>query len=787
MKQPPYSRTRRDDDDDDEDDRKPPARTNMPLSSSPPSHPQSHGSNHNDIEDDDDDEYEEEEEEHYSESGVFSHTSSTAVASVDHSTFHDTHAASSTMAVNRRNNTNHSSNHSNNNNNTNNSNSQQQYWWNQVFLSPFRSSSSSSSSITKPTMHNDDHYTKYKNVDDDDDDDYIYQTPTNASMIHAIRNEINISNYRNTTGNTSGTGLPNLTFATPYTPESQLNREEEAHHTAAHQTTPSTFNTVPSVSKVFTTTTLTNTKTKPTTFTTTTPTTPHSYTINRSSTPTSPVEQITNTTITTLQRSTILYLGSTTMAWIILLSHILPSVVLYTLVWIIISTVLMIQAFYTTIQEYYYHMVVMGPGLGSMLLPQSVYNLLTQESLHEFLTDEVMVLEYRHLLLYFLPISATQLRDLLRRIAPQHQQRLQRRGEIGTLLFGESIMRIILGHTQYEQWRSRRILSQPPSSSSSSNISTDGNNGINNPQIATQPQGSTTLLLHDSFDDDHSDLGLDISGDDMIGGNHALAQRLGLTATARTMSSSPMPPSIVIDNSTTTNNSNSNTNRTPLPNEVITTNSSNRLNATSSNIATNRTVAAAERATTYDNQEYQVLMDALWDSFYGAIWNPITDYVRTTYLVPTLHRISHVTLHTGIVLLSISTGNVFGLWGWSYQIMYNQLRMYLPTSRGILSTTTITTNAQQSRDTTPDNSTPISNQPTSLYRSFGLFSRPSTTTWSTALLGSASLGISYYSRRYVRRYYDMTAMLDANRNNNDAATNPNAGTSNDERKSNKKE
>ena len=292
--------------------------------------------------------------------------------------------------------------------------------------------------------------------------------------------------------------------------------------------------------------------------------------------------------------------------------------------------------------------------------------------------------------------------------------------------------------------------------------------------------------MHDSFDDDHSDLGLDISGDDMIGGNHALAQRLGLTATAGTMASSPMPPSIVIDNSTTTNNSNSNTNtnRTPLPNEVITTNSSNRLNATSSNIATN---ATAERATTYDDQEYQVLMDALWDSFYGAIWNPITDYVRTTYLVPTLHRISHVTLHTGIVLLSISTGNVFGLWGWSYQIMYNQLRMYLPTSRGILSTTTITTNAQQSRDTTPANSTPISNQPTSLYRSFGLFSRPSTTTWSTALLGSASLGISYYSRRYVRRYYDMTAMLDANRNNNDAATNPNAGTSNDERKSNKKE
>jgi hypothetical protein len=438
----------------------------------------------------------------------------------------------------------------------------------------------------------------------------------------------------------------------------------------------------------------------------------------------------------------------------------------------------MIQAFYTTIQEYYYHMVVMGPGLGSMLLPQSVYNLLTQESLHEFLTDEVMVLEYRHLLLYFLPISSTQLRDLLRRIAPQHQQRLQRRGEIGTLLFGESIMRIILGHAQYEQWRSRQSLSPNLLNSSGSN-----NAGTATPPIATP----TTLLLHDSFDDEHSDLGLDISGDDMIGGNDVLAQRLGLVDTRTTSSTIP---SIVL------NNNHRDTTTRALPNEVITTtSSSNRVNAPSS-APTSNTSAVATRATTYDDQEYQVLMDALWDSFYGTIWNPITDYVRTTYLVPILHRLSHVTFHTGVVLLSISTGNAFGIWGWSQQIMYNHWRMYSST-RGLLSTSS----EQPTRATTPTNTTTPSStdpriEPTLSYQSLGLFARPSTTTWSTALLGSASIGISYYSRRYVRRYHesmitpslDATNLNDSNNSNHSTETAPKTTLNlNQNNKSKKKE
>ncbi len=560
----------------------------------------------------------------------------------------------------------------------------------------------------------------------------MYQTPTNASMIQAIRNDIHHDRR--------SAGIPSLTLATPYTPDShhgatdQLQRNPTFHHTNGDILShPNIKTTTPNdtLTGNALTTTIGNT----------------------TSSPSSPVDHITNTTISSLQRNSMLYLGSTTVAWMVLLSHILPPVVLYSLVWIIISTVLMVQAFYTTLQEYYYHMVVMGPGLGSLLLPQSVYNLLTQESLHEFLTDEVMVLEYRHLLLYFLPISSTQLRDLLRRISPHHQQRLQQRGEIGTILLGESVMRIVLGHTQYEQWRTRHS----SSSSRLAVLSDDGNNSNSNSsnnmngtsviprnqipssiiprQVTAQqasPRRNTTLLSDHSFDDDeHSDLGLDISGDDMIGGNEALAERLGLTTTT-------------------------------LPNEVImTTTTTSNATGANRNATAHTANDATARVATYDDQEYQVLIDALWDSFYGAVWNPMADYVTTTYMVPTLHRISRVTLHSGIVLLSISAGNIFGLWEWWYQIlMNNSRRVYLPT-RGLLSPA-----APQIRDATPMNRNPSSQRATMSFPSFGSYSRPSTTTWSTALLGSASLGISYYSRRYVRRY-DTTSVVDSYTGRND--------------------
>ena len=709
-------------DDDDDDDRKPPART----SDTPPPPPSRSNGRSNRNDDD------EEEEEHYSESGVNSHASSTAVGSVDHWSFRDHHRTSLADRRTTRPNDN---------------------WWHPGGVlfssswSPFGQSSSSTSKSVPELVPSSSSSSK-RPSHPRSDADFMYQTPTNANMIQAIRNDIHQDRRHPST-----TGIPHLTLATPYatgttTPDRHsyyYNRGATTNPQPQHPTFHPTNHSVSHHPNVNTTTTPNNTNA----LITTTATTIGNTTSSVPSSSSSPVfDHITNTTISSLQRNSMIYFGSTTVAWMVLWSHILPPVVLYTLLWIVISTVLMVQAFYTTLQEYYYHMVVMGPGLGSLLLPPSVYNLLTQESLHEFLTDEVMVLEYRHLLLYFLPISSTQLRDLLRRISPQHQQRLQRRGEIGTMLLGESMMRIILGHTQYEQWRTRHS-----SSSGLAALSNDGNNSNNSRNITmngpsvmprnhipsstiphqvtaqqASPRRNTTLLSDHSFDDDeHSDLGLDISGDDLIGGNEALAERLGLTTT------------------------------TTLPNEVITTSAATTSNATGTNRNSTAHTAndATARVATYDDQEYQVLIDAMWDSFYGAVWNPMADYVTTTYMVPTLRRISRVTLHSGIILLSISAGNICGLWEWWYQIiMNNSRRGYLPT-RGLISPAT-----PQNRDTTPMYRNPSSQRATTSFPSFASYSRPRTMTWSTALLGSASLGISYYSRRYVRNY-DTSSIVDS--------------------------
>jgi hypothetical protein len=95
-----------------------------------------------------------------------------------------------------------------------------------------------------------------------------------------------------------------------------------------------------------------------------------------------------------------------------------------------------------------YHRLVVGRGIGEYM-PAFLYQLLTQTSLHERWTaDSSFGLGYRHLLLYFLPLTEEQLHAFLERLAPHHVHQLRRRG-LGHFLLSPNLMRIVTGDERY--------------------------------------------------------------------------------------------------------------------------------------------------------------------------------------------------------------------------------------------------------------------------------------------------------------------------------------------------
>lgn len=111
--------------------------------------------------------------------------------------------------------------------------------------------------------------------------------------------------------------------------------------------------------------------------------------------------------------------------------------------------------------------IIRGRGIGGYL-PRSLYTRLTQLTLHEWMQDTSLTLEYRHLALYFVPgITAEQLETYVDSLAPRHRQNLRRHG-LGHV-FGETFMRIIMGDERYRQHmrenqpRPTELLLPPPS------------------------------------------------------------------------------------------------------------------------------------------------------------------------------------------------------------------------------------------------------------------------------------------------------------------------------------
>jgi hypothetical protein len=433
-----------------------------------------------------------------------------------------------------------------------------------------------------------------------------------------------------------------------------------------------------------------------------------------------------------LQWTVTLYLLSTVLAWSVFVCHILPTEAVWALFWIIISTGLMFQTLHATFRQWYRDVVVVGPGLGAFI-PESLLRTMTQTTLHEMLTDETLVLEYRHLLLYFLPLSNEQLYVMLQRLAPQHRQRLYRRGAIGQMMLGEAFMRVLLGNAQYDQWRQLEPELDNGMGSTGATYSTPRESTVVVPATAPTIPAQTYLLS----DDEGSDLGLDVSSEDLIGGNQAMAQRLGLFDTR------PSPASHVAEADFVS---------TRPPQEVVTTVSRN---AHDDYDDMNR----------YNDQEFQVLVDAMIEAVYGFVVNPVQAYVTSSFMLPAMQTASRHSLRTGIALLTFSTGNLIGLWTWSYAILFNLIestRFRVPMIPRLPPSLRPSPHSQREGVVTPW--TPLGDH-------WAL--HPSTATWSTALLGSASIGISYYSRQWVRRHM---ATLQSSGNSNGNLSPPKPGT-----------
>lgn len=73
-------------------------------------------------------------------------------------------------------------------------------------------------------------------------------------------------------------------------------------------------------------------------------------------------------------------------------------------------------------------------------IPPSIQRYLANMSIHEFMTDTTFFMEYRHLMLYFIPgLSEQDLMNLIQQLPERRRRFLLDRGQIGQLLLSQSI------------------------------------------------------------------------------------------------------------------------------------------------------------------------------------------------------------------------------------------------------------------------------------------------------------------------------------------------------------
>jgi hypothetical protein len=328
--------------------------------------------------------------------------------------------------------------------------------------------------------------------------------------------------------------------------------------------------------------------------------------------PIKPDEESLAITARRLQRHVVLWLATVLVATAVFIYQVLPTAALATLLFILASTGMMTQTLLTAARRWYFETVTSGPGIGQWLLPRSLFETLTQTSLHEYLTAPSVSAENFHLLLYFLPISAEQLDESIRRLAPQHQERLHRRG-LGHIVLGEGLMRVLLGEPQYRELQRRHFILP--------GLGTGGTNDSQRTGTTIEVESNHPLSRHQRLLLASADEEEENDGEDFDEGMENSANGLPLVTARR-----------LIDAASSDNDD----------------------NAVNSDSDNNNGVPF--------EQEMRVLSDALWISAYSTVWTPFRDYMSTAFVRPAVGTVGRWGTRLGILFSITSVGGLGWFW-----------------------------------------------------------------------------------------------------------------------------
>jgi hypothetical protein len=342
------------------------------------------------------------------------------------------------------------------------------------------------------------------------------------------------------------------------------------------------------------------------------------YRVENQMQPIKPDNESLATTAYRLQRHVALWFATVLVATAVFIYQVLPTAALTTLLFIVASTGMMTQTLVMAARRWYFENVTTGPGIGQWLLPRSLFETLTQTSLHEYLTAPSVSADNFHLLLYFLPISAEQLDASIRRLAPQHQERLHRRG-LGHIVLGEGLMRVLLGEPQYRELQRRQFI------------------------LPGQDTGGTSQRTGTTIE---------------VASNHPLSrhQRLLLASADEEEENDAEDSDEGMENSTS-----------GLPLVTLMPSGSAarpRIDAASSD---NENAVSADNENNNDvpfEQEMRVLSDALWISAYSTVWTPLRDYMSAALVRPAVGTVGRWGMRLGILFSITSVGGLAWFW-WS--------------------------------------------------------------------------------------------------------------------------
>ena len=209
-------------------------------------------------------------------------------------------------------------------------------------------------------------------------------------------------------------------------------------------------------------------------------------------------------------------------------------------------------------------------GFAELILPPSLYDLLTQRTLHDLLirlheTSDAAEMELRHMLLYFLPgLTIEQRNSYIQRLPRRHRNMLEQPGGL-TQFLGPEALRFLIGEdgvaAQQQQLhrrgrrrpRSVAALEQSPPSTPhiirldpenaaaatplTAMTTTSATPGESERRAMENARPAASLRGDADSASSSSDLGLDISGNDLTGGlsdsqARSMARRLNLSSEA---------------------------------------------------------------------------------------------------------------------------------------------------------------------------------------------------------------------------------------------------------------